>query len=323
MTTIRVSVIVPTYRRPGPLAACLAALAVQDIGTECFEVIVVDDGSGAPPHALITSMQSAMSVRLVERVNGGPGAARNTGAQHAHGALLAFTDDDCAPEPGWLSALVEAIDAQPHAAVGGRIDNALQANVFAEASQALGTYLYAYFARKGRERRRFFTTNNLCVRKAQFDALGGFDTANLADTAEDRDFSDRWRARGWPLRYAPTAVVHHAHDMGLRGFCAQHFNYGQGALYFHQAGGRNASAARRPEPPTFYLGMLVFPFVHYTPARASAVVMLLSLSQVAYVSGYVTERVWPRKRVGRARTADGTSRGPRISHDAPGPTDSP
>ena len=38
----------------------------------------------------------------------GPSVARNTGALRARGRWLAFTDDDCLPEPGWLAALFAA-----------------------------------------------------------------------------------------------------------------------------------------------------------------------------------------------------------------------
>ena len=39
----RVSVVVPTFRRPDLLARCLAGLAEQDVGPDTYEVIVADD----------------------------------------------------------------------------------------------------------------------------------------------------------------------------------------------------------------------------------------------------------------------------------------
>ena len=40
----RLSVVIPTFRRPELLARCLDALLVQTLPGEAFEVIVVDDG---------------------------------------------------------------------------------------------------------------------------------------------------------------------------------------------------------------------------------------------------------------------------------------
>ncbi len=291
------TVVIPTYRRPDALARCLAALAVQTLDPAMFEVIVVDDGSGDPPHEIVQQAASRLQVRLVTRDNGGPGAARNTGVAEASGRWVAFTDDDCTPEPGWLAALLRAAQAQPDALVGGRVENALTDNPFAEASQLLTSWLVHWYAHPDRYHRRFFTTNDMILPREAFLALGGFDTTALADTAEDRDLCDRWRGRGWPMVYEPGAVVRHAHRMSLRGFVAQHHNYGRGAVYFHTAGGRNASAARKPESPKFYFGMLAFPFSRHRLPRAAGYSLLLLLSQVVYVAGYFSERIRPVKRV--------------------------
>ena len=44
------SIVVPTYRRPDRLAACVESLAALDYPRERFQIIVVDDGSGNPPN---------------------------------------------------------------------------------------------------------------------------------------------------------------------------------------------------------------------------------------------------------------------------------
>lgn len=102
--------------------------------------------------------------------------------------------------------------------------------------------------------------------------------------------------------------MRHAHSVSLRGFWPQHFNYGQGAVYVHKAGGREVTTARRLEPPTFYIGMLAFPFAHYTAPRAALIMALLWISQASYVSGYFAERCRPRKRVNRRVPAPAATR---------------
>jgi len=46
-------------------------------------------------------------------------------------------------------------------------------------------------------------------------------------------FCHEWLGRGWPLVYAPEAVVDHFHDQSLSGFLSMHYRYGRGARMFH------------------------------------------------------------------------------------------
>ncbi|MGH3142693.1 MAG: glycosyltransferase, partial [Gaiellales bacterium] len=103
-----ISVIVPTRDRPAALARCLGALASQT-AADALEVIVVDDGSRAADEVreVVALHRRA---RLIQRAGGGPAAARNAGGQHARGAVLCFTDDDCAPQQEWAERLAEALD---------------------------------------------------------------------------------------------------------------------------------------------------------------------------------------------------------------------
>ncbi len=292
-----VSVVIPTYRRPEALTRCLEALAQQTYPAQDFEVIVVDDGSGNPPHEAVAHVSSQLTVSLITRENGGPGAARNTGVAAARGTWVAFTDDDCLPEPSWLAELLRAEMMHSNALVGGRVENALTNNAFAEASQLLTSWLVTWYSHPDRYARLTFTTNNMLFARELFERIDGFNTTSLADTAEDRDLCDRWRAQGWPLVRAPGAVVRHAHRMSLGGFVAQHHNYGRGAVYFHKAGGRVPSEARKPETLRFYVGLLGFPFTQHGPLRAFGYAWLLLLAQVAYVLGYFSERAFPVKQV--------------------------
>ena len=67
-------------------------------------MLVVDDGSQAP--GAIADVAAAHGAAVVRRpVNGGPGAARNTGLLVVTTDLVAFLDSDCVPEPGWIERL--------------------------------------------------------------------------------------------------------------------------------------------------------------------------------------------------------------------------
>src|SRR5262249_29925962 len=147
-----------------------------------FEVIVVDDGGETPLAPTLARFNAHLRLELIERKKGGPARARNAGAKHATGALLAFTDDDCEPAPAWLDALHRRSSECPDHAIGGVVVNALQDNVYSSASQLLVDYLDGYYADRQTPvtgslamAPRFFTSNNLSVPAALFDALGGFD----------------------------------------------------------------------------------------------------------------------------------------------------
>ena len=76
-----------------------------------------------------------LNLSLVRQANSGPGAARNHGAQQASGRYLAFTDDDCQPDPGWLRQMAAALEGSSGAICGGKTFNKYTGNLPAHATQ--------------------------------------------------------------------------------------------------------------------------------------------------------------------------------------------
>lgn len=287
------SVVVPTFERGAALESCLASLASQTLERSRFEVIVVDDGSARPPRETIARAAAVIDVRLIEQANAGPASARNTGARAARGEYVVFTDDDCRPDPAWLRAIDAVVVCHPGCAVGGRVVNALGDGLCSSASQLLIEYLYNYF-NVDVEGGRFFITSNLALPAPAFHAIGGFDESFPLAAAEDRDLCDRWHEAGLAMLYADEAVVHHAHALGLRSFCRQHFNYGRGAFHLHCARAKRGERPLRVEPPHFYSRLVGYPFGRAPLARALPLAALMALSQAVYVIGYATERLRSR-----------------------------
>lgn len=283
---IRFSVIVPTHNRPQQLCNCLAALARQDFPRDQFEVIVVDDGS-EPPAAV------GPGVTLLRQPNAGPATARNAGAAHARGTHLAFTDDDCAPTTDWLTQLAARLTGAPQSMIGGLTVNVLTANRYAAASQLLIDYLYRYY-NSDADNARFLTSNNLAMPAALFQTLGGFDSRLTQAAGEDRDLCDRWRHAGYAMRYAPEAIVEHAHALTLPEFWQQHFRYGQAAFYFHQQRARRGQGSIQLEPLHFYSRLLRYPFLRSRGLLACTLTLLLALAQAANAGGYYSRR-WSRR----------------------------
>ena len=174
------SVVVPTCSRPEPLARCVAGLAALRPPAGGFEIIVVNDGGIEPPDEVraVAVAGHAMSATFLSQPNAGPAAARNHGAERARGSWLAFTDDDCVPEPDWLRAFEGALRRAPDALIGGVVRNALRANLLAEASQSLSEHSGTFFDGTC-DRERFFSTHNVAVSRAAFRGAG---TAGLSRT---------------------------------------------------------------------------------------------------------------------------------------------
>ena len=114
---MRISVVVPTYRRTEGLRACLDALAEQ--ATAPAEVVVVIRQDDQASRDLI--LGHPLSARCIEVDRAGVIAAMNAGVDASTGDVVALTDDDAQPHPDWLTRLVNTYLADPGiAAVGGR-----------------------------------------------------------------------------------------------------------------------------------------------------------------------------------------------------------
>jgi GT2 family glycosyltransferase len=206
-TVPEISVIVPHLNQPAALGACLAALAAQDLAAERFEVIVVDNGSAALPEDVVAeAVAGGAGVRLALEPVPGPGPARNRGAALARGAILAFTDADCLPDPGWLTALAAGFAAAPGVGVLGGPVEIFAADPAAPRPAECFDILYGMPQQRQIRRQGFAATANLAVRAGVFAAVGPF--AGIA-FAEDLDWGRRAGALGWPVRYLPGAVVRH------------------------------------------------------------------------------------------------------------------
>ncbi len=186
----RVSVIVPTYNRPELLARCLAALVVQDFDPDDYEIIVVSDGQDEETRQVVDAWArseshgtAGSSARRLDNARirycaspsrRGPAAARNIGWGLAEGDIIAFTDDDCIPTPGWLRAGVEAMGDSVVGASG---------RVVVPLSQEPTDYeLNSSWLEQSE-----FVTANCFYRRSALETVGGFDEHFTTAWREDSD----------------------------------------------------------------------------------------------------------------------------------------
>lgn len=112
-----VSVIVPTYRRPAHLRACLEGLSAQTRPPR--EVVVVRRAGDEETRRVVAER---LRDGLVEVEVSVPGvlAAMHAGLERAVGDVIAFSDDDVVPRPDWLERLLEHLADPAVGGVGGR-----------------------------------------------------------------------------------------------------------------------------------------------------------------------------------------------------------
>jgi glycosyltransferase involved in cell wall biosynthesis len=277
-SSLEFSVVVPTFNRSDAVHELLSALALQDFPTARFEVILVDDGSEPPLVGIEERYRDTLNVRVIRQENRGCGPARQTGVDHAVGRYLAFTDDDCRPGPGWLSAFARALSTSPDGAVAGWTRNALTHSALSEATQ-LAVNELVLSGRQG-DTLEFAPTCNLAVPRAAFAAIGGIDRDWRNSGGEDRMFCMRWRAAGHALRFEPSADVRHAHRLTLSEFLRLHVRYGTGAWMVH-----HQHADLGYEPPRFYWRLLRVSFGRYPLPFALRVTAATLLAQCCTVFG--------------------------------------
>jgi GT2 family glycosyltransferase len=270
---MRVSVVIPTHNRRASLRACLAAALAQELDGG-YEVIVVDDASTDGTADMLAAEFPAVRV-LRQAANRGPAAARNRGIQAARGAFVAFTDDDCRVPPGWLAALLAALERHPRAAGAGGWqappDELVRRNPVARVEYD------QHFRRWGPAAQReqvggyevpAFGTNNAAYRRAALLELGGFDEGFPAAAGEDADLNYRLAQAGWQLAYLPFGVTH-LREYTLRAQWRAARRRGEGAYRFEARHARPPGASRLALRLGKRLLLFLPDLLHMPPAPAA------------------------------------------------------
>ena len=224
------SVVIPVRDGASTLPACLDALALQaPVPGAAVEVIVVDNGS-TDATAGIARRHPAVSAVVCER-RPGSYAARNAGLAVATGDVIAFTDADCVPAPGWLRGGVAALLAGGAELVAGHVSPRVGPAPSIWERFDAGHHVDQ---RKYVETLGFGATANLFLRRSVVDAVGGVDGA--MSSGGDRELCRRAVAAGFRLAYAPEAHVAHASRRTARETWKLHRRLGAGLRQLHQRG---------------------------------------------------------------------------------------
>lgn len=123
MNSLTASVVICTYNRP-PLfqAALLSCLHDATRSAMPFEIIVADNSLVGHAQPIVDMLPPGdVPVRVVRVSPPNISLARNAGLFAAAAPLVAFMDDDLELEPGWLDAMVAALEASGTDAVVGPV----------------------------------------------------------------------------------------------------------------------------------------------------------------------------------------------------------
>jgi glycosyltransferase involved in cell wall biosynthesis len=214
---MKATVIIPTHNRPDKLAATIAYLRRQDLASDYYEVVVVDDGSTPP----VTLCESTAGPRctLVRLEGLERSVARNRGAAIAKGEVLIFVDDDTIVEPDFIQTHLAAHAEYPEALVVGanRLPDEALITPFGRFRQNLEQQSLPR-GRGPTDIPNFCTAQNMSVNRGVFRKLGGFEPSLIS--AEDQDLALRHTSRGGRIVFLPAAAtIHDDTALDVRGYC--------------------------------------------------------------------------------------------------------
>lgn len=200
-----VSIILPAFNEQTYIGEALSAVLQLDYPRDCFEVIVVDNGS--IDDTVSIAKQYADQVHVVPNVR--VGAVRNFGVAQAKGEIIAFLDADCLPPTDWLTASLAYMDQQNCDAVGG-IGLVRKQPSWVESNWILNQTIVD-------KPSKILAGAAIVMKKDAFLAVGGFN--EQINAGEDTALANELVARGYVVHLAKCcAVIHLGYPQDLGTF---------------------------------------------------------------------------------------------------------
>ena len=256
---MKYSIIVPVYNRPDEVEELLQSLTEQEL--KDFEVVIVEDGSQKPCKDVCDKFADILDLHYYAKENGGPGQARNYGAERAHGEWLIILDSDVVLPKGYLKAVENGLslecrvesgefaaaknkaeassDDSNHNSTLSTLHSTLKTAAFGgpDAShpsftpvqKAISYSMTSFFTTGGirggkKKLDKFYPRSfNMGIRRDVYLQLGGFSKMRFG---EDIDFSYRIVEAGYNPQLFPDAWVWHKRRTDFRKFFRQVYNSG-------------------------------------------------------------------------------------------------
>lgn len=190
-----------------------------------FEVLVIDDGSRDRSAMIADDFAARGAVELIAGEGRGAAAAINRGISAARFGLLAQVDQDVILLPGWLQALVAALEEPQVAAAQGVYRADRSASIWARIS---GYDLELRYARLDPHSVDHVCTGNSLYRTRVLREVGQLDES--LGYGYDNDLSYRLLEAGHRLVLVPDAGSLHQWPQGAAAFVRQQYGLGYGRL---------------------------------------------------------------------------------------------
>ena len=221
----QVSVVVCAYNAAATLRECLNSLMRVDYPD--YEVILIDDGSTDNTPQIAAEFPQ---IRYIRQQNHGLSYARNVGAQHACGEIVAYTDADTVVDEDWLRCLVQAMRDQQVPAIGGPNITPPSDGWSARCVAASpGNPSHVMFDDRYAEH---IPGCNMAFQRNVILELGGFDP-QFRTAGDDVDFCWRLLDHGGAIGYASGAFVWHHRRETVKAYLKQQIGYGRAEALLH------------------------------------------------------------------------------------------
>ena len=265
MSPPKISVVVPTHDRFTSVSRLLAALRIQSVSPDDFEVVVVADGCQDGTPARIRAAHWPFRLNVLEQPSSGASAARNRGAETATGDLLLFLDDDIEPDADVVRAHAAAHAADDGVVGLGRLRPAVERNDFfgvalrgwwEEMSEPVGEYGHRYSCFD-------LLSGHFSIRRRTFMALGGFDASLRC--REDYELGYRINAAGLRFRLITGAAAKHRETSDLAKAMRRKFDEGIADVALcerYSALGRALPLRRKPDGSRLALALYWLAWYH-------------------------------------------------------------
>ncbi len=227
---IKVSVLIPTFRRPESFARAARSVFAQQAVSD-VELIAVDnspEGSALDLFAKL-ALESPLPFHWTHAPEPGVASARNAALMLARGELIAWLDDDEEACPGWLAALISVRKATGAQSVFGPV----QAKTASGAADAL--FHERLYTRTGPRESGIvakpYGIGNSLQPRSMFGDGAPFDPGANQRGGEDDALFSAWADAGALFAWAADALVveHLAPErLRLRHAFKRAFAYGQG-----------------------------------------------------------------------------------------------
>lgn len=220
-----VSVILVNFRGAADTIDAIGHLGALDWPADRLEIVVVENGSGDDSAERIRAAAPHVSL-VVSPTNDGFAGGCNRGVAASSGEFVAFLNNDARPDADWVSAAVNKFaESKSIGAVASRVldwDGKLVDYI----GSAMTWYGMGYKPETAMPVPKtpdvsqdvlFGTGAAMFVRRAVYDALGGFDERYFM-FYEDVDLGWRLNLLGWRFAYEPASLAYHKHHASMNAF---------------------------------------------------------------------------------------------------------